>query len=335
MAKYKFNISKLDRLNKKLRKKPYKYIYKELMPKKLFNKIQKKIYLLTQKMVAKDWDKVLEDYFANKIKIDEIKAKKTIDDEKIIWQFWGQGWDFEKLPEVVKISYKAMEKYKKDYTVIRLDINSVNEYLEIPEYILEKLENKKMSFAHFSDIIRLALLNNYGGVWIDATILLTDYLPEKYFEMNYFMFQRDDNLESKDKKEWEEYDDFYFSWDKNMKVRVLNSIIFSKKNNKVIRASLDLLLIFWKDNEIVPNYFFYQVLYNELIENYYKEYQCQIVSDTLTHELIKVWFEKYSEEELKKIEKRNSIHKLTYKVERKAEETKGTFLDYFRKLYNL
>ena len=39
MNNYKFNISKLDRLNKKLRQKPYKYIYKEMMPKKLFNKI--------------------------------------------------------------------------------------------------------------------------------------------------------------------------------------------------------------------------------------------------------------------------------------------------------
>ena len=54
-----------------------------------------------------------------------------------------------------------------------------------------------MGFAHFTDIIRLALLYNYGGVWIDATILLTDYLPQEYFEMDYFMFQRDDNLENK------------------------------------------------------------------------------------------------------------------------------------------
>ena len=333
MNKYKFRISKLDRLNKTLRKKPYKYIYKEMMPKKLFNKIQNKTYFKTQKMVGEDWDRVLKEYFTNKIETEQIKPKKTFNNEKIIWQFWGQGWDFEKLPDVVKISYKSVEKYKKDYEIIHLDMNNINDYLEIPAYILKKVENKKMGFAHFTDIIRLALLYNYGGVWIDATILLTDYLPQEYFEMDYFMFQRDDNLENK--KDWEDYDDFYFSWNNEMKVRVLNSIIFAKKNNEIIKTLLDMLLIFWEHNDLVPNYFFFQVLYTELIENYYKKKQCKIVSDTLTHELIRVWFDKFSQEKLDEITKRNNVHKLTYKIDSGKRDTKGTFLDYFKKIYDI
>jgi len=333
MNKYKFRISKLDRLNKTLRKKPYKYIYKEMMPKKLFNKIQNKTYFKTQKMVGEDWERVLKEYFTNKIETEQINPKKTFNNEKIIWQFWGQGWDFEKLPDVVKISYKSVEKYKKDYEIIHLDMNNINDYLEIPAYILKKVENKKMGFAHFTDIIRLALLYNYGGVWIDATILLTDYLPQEYFEMDYFMFQRDDNLENK--KDWENYDDFYFSWNNEMKVRVLNSIIFAKKNNEIIKILLDMLLIFWEHNDLVPNYFFFQVLYTELIENYYKKKQCKIVSDTLTHELIRVWFDKFSQEKLDEITKRNNVHKLTYKIDSGKRDTKGTFLDYFKKIYDI
>jgi capsular polysaccharide synthesis len=333
MNKYKFRISKLDRLNKTLRKKPYKYIYKEMMPKKLFNKIQNKTYFKTQKMVGEDWDRVLKEYFTNKIETEQINPKKTFNNEKIIWQFWGQGWDFEKLPDVVKISYKSVEKYKKDYEIIHLDMNNINDYLEIPAYILKKVENKKMGFAHFTDIIRLALLYNYGGVWIDATILLTDYLPQEYFEMDYFMFQRDDNLENK--KDWEDYDDFYFSWNNEMKVRVLNSIIFAKKNNEIIKTLLDMLLIFWEHNDLVPNYFFFQVLYTELIENYYKKKQCKIVSDTLTHELIRVWFDKFSQEKLDEITKRNNVHKLTYKIDSGKRDTKGTFLNYFKKIYDI
>ena len=333
MNKYKFRISKLDRLNKTLRKKPYKYIYKEMMPKKLFNKIQNKTYFKTQKMVGEDWDRVLKEYFTNKIETEQIKPKKTFNNEKIIWQFWGQGWDFEKLPDVVKISYKSVEKYKKDYEIIHLDMNNINDYLEIPAYILKKVENKKMGFAHFTDIIRLALLYNYGGVWIDATILLTDYLPQEYFEMDYFMFQRDDNLENK--KDWEDYDDFYFSWNNEMKVRVLNSIIFAKKNNEIIKTLLDMLLIFWEHNDLVPNYFFFQVLYTELIENYYKKKQCKIVSDTLTHEPIRVWFDKFSQEKFDEITKRNNVHKLTYKINSGKRDTKGTFLNYFKKIYDI
>ena len=335
MNNYKFNISKLDRLNKKLRKKPYKYIYKEMMPKKLFNKIQNKIYFITQKMVGEDWQELLTEYFTKGIETEQIKPKKTFENEKIIWQFWGQGWDFEKLPEVVKISYKSVQKYNEDYKIIHLDMNNINDYLEIPKYILEKVESKKISFAHFTDIIRLALLNNYGGVWIDATILLTDYLPQEYFEMEYFMFQRDDSLSLENKKDWEKYDDFYFSWNDEMKVRVLNSIIFAKKNNEIIKILLDMLLIFWKYNDLAPNYFFFQVLYTELIENYYKEKKCKVVSDTLTHEMIRVWFDKFSEEKLSEITKKNNIHKLTYKIDSKKRNTKGSFLDYFKKMYEI
>ena len=335
MNNYKFNISKLDRLNKKLRKKPYKYIYKEMMPKKLFNKIQNKIYFITQKMVGEDWQELLTEYFTKGIETEQIKPKKTFENEKIIWQFWGQGWDFEKLPEVVKISYKSVQKYNEDYKIIHLDMNNINDYLEIPKYILEKVESKKISFAHFTDIIRLALLNNYGGVWIDATILLTDYLPQEYFEMEYFMFQRDDSLSLENKKDWEKYDDFYFSWNDEMKVRVLNSIIFAKKNNEIIKILLDMLLIFWKYNDLAPNYFFFQVLYTELIENYYKEKKCKVVSDTLTHEMIRVWFDKFSEEKLSEITKKNNIHKLTYKIDSKKRNTKGSFLDYFKKMYKI
>ena len=306
-----------------------------MMPKKLFNKIQNKIYFITQKMVGEDWQELLTEYFTKGIETEQINPKKTFENEKIIWQFWGQGWDFEKLPEVVKISYKSVQKYNEDYKIIHLDMNNINDYLEIPKYILEKVESKKISFAHFTDIIRLALLNNYGGVWIDATILLTDYLPQEYFEMDYFMFQRDDSLSLENKKDWEEYDDFYFSWNDEMKVRVLNSIIFAKKNNQVLKVLLDMLLIFRKHNDSDPNYFFFQILYTELIENYYKDKKCKVVSDTFTHEMIRVWFDKFSEEKLKEITKNNNIHKLTYKIDAGKRDTTGSFLEHFKKMYEI
>ena len=214
-------------------------------------------------------------------------------------------------------------------------MNNINDYLEIPEYILQKLEAKKINFAHFTDIIRLALLINYGGVWIDATILLTDYLPQEYFEMDYFMFQRDDSLSLEEKKDWEDYDDFYFSWNDEMKVRVLNSIIFAKKNNEVLKVLLDMLLIFWKHNDLAPNYFFFQVLYTELIENYYKDKKCKVVSDALTHEMIRVWFDKFSQEKLDEITKRINIHKLTYKIDAGKRDTAGSFLEHFKKMYEI
>ena len=283
MKKYKFSNSRIYKINEKLNKKPYKYIYKELLPKKVYDRLQSEIYLLNQKTIAKDWDNILKDYFENKVR--------------------------------------------------GLDNESIKKYLDIPEYILEKLNDKRMGYAHFSDILRFALLSNYGGVWMDATILLTDYISEKYFQMDYFLFQRDENLENK--KEWEDYDSIYFSWSKKSKVRMLSSVIFSHKNNKVINTLLDMLMIFWENNDTVPNYFILQILYNELIENYYKNEQCQIISDTFPHEMFRVWFDKYSEERLLEIMKKSNIHKLSFKIENSKRKKDRTFFEYFEKMYRI
>lgn len=67
MEKYKFSNSKIYKFNEKLNKKPYKYVYKELLPKKIYDKLQSNVYLLNQKTIAKDWDNILKDYFENKV----------------------------------------------------------------------------------------------------------------------------------------------------------------------------------------------------------------------------------------------------------------------------
>ena len=64
---------------------------------------------------------------------------------------------------------------RRDYTVIRLDNKNLCEYVSFPEFVTEKLKNGNMSYTHFSDLLRLGLLNLYGGVWLDATILASWY----------------------------------------------------------------------------------------------------------------------------------------------------------------
>ena len=110
---------------------------------------------------------------------------------------------------------------------------------------------------------------------------------------------------------------------------------FSHKNNKVINTLLDMLMIFWENNDSVPNYFILQILYNELIENYYKKEQCQIVSDTFPHEMFRVWFDKYSEERLMEIMKKSDIHKLSFKIENSKRKKDKTFFEYFEKMYRI
>ena len=62
---------------------------------------------------------------------------------------------------------------------------------------------------------------------LDVTILLTNRLPGKYEKLDFFYVQRSDD--EKDKDYWENAFAYYFGWESDFKVRVLNSIIFATK----------------------------------------------------------------------------------------------------------
>lgn len=103
--------------------------------------------------------------------------------EKIVWSIWWQG---EKdLPEVVRISRTSLFEHCKDYKIILLSRYNINDYIHIPDYILEKVESKQLSFVHLADYIRVAVLKKYGGIWADATVFFTGDLPSEYFEREF------------------------------------------------------------------------------------------------------------------------------------------------------
>ena len=336
--KLKFSNSKVYEINRILNKKPWKYIYKEMMPKTLYKCIQGKIDFLQQEAVAESWDRIIEEYFKGKMDEVEVCPKKSLTGRKIIWQYWGTGWEYGKLPDIVKLCYKSTDKYKGNYEIIRLDNENFKEYIEFPEFVMEKIKSRSMGYTHFSDLLRLALLDAYGGVWLDASILLTAPLldhtasdiPEK---KGYFMFQRSESTENKEF--WKKLNSDYFSWDERSKVGVLNSVIFSEKNNKMIHSLLELMLIFWKNESEIPHYFFFQILYNELAEKYIPEEKCGIADDTLPHILFSKWNDRFSENELNRITEKINIHKLTQKGILKKKCIQDSFYDYFNKKFDV
>ena len=309
-----------------------------MMPKNLYKRIQRKVDFLQQEAVAESWDTIIEAYFKGETDNFEVFPKKSLTGRKIIWQYWGTGWEYGKLPDIVKLCYKSADKYKGNYEVIRLDNENFKEYIEFPEFIMEKVNIGSMGYTHFSDLVRLALLDAFGGVWLDASILLTaplsDYTPDDILEKKgYFMFQRSESTENKEF--WKKLNSDYFSWDERSKVRVLNSVIFSEKNNKMIHLLLELMLIFWKKESEIPHYFFFQILYNELAGKYMPEEKCGIEDDTLPHILFSKWNDRFSENELNSITEKTNIHKLTQKGISKKNCIRDSFYDYFNKKFDV
>ena len=96
------------------------------------------------------------------------KITVTANTNNTIWVFWAQGRD--RMPALVKRCIEQIDRMKGEYQLVVLDTNSYKQYVTLPDVVLRKLAERKMTLTHFSDILRIALLRKYGGWWMDATI---------------------------------------------------------------------------------------------------------------------------------------------------------------------
>lgn len=106
--------------------------------------------------------------------------------QNCVWTLWLQGE--ENAPPIVKTCFKSMRTYIKNRRLMILDEKSVAKYISIPKDIVEKYKKGIIPAAMFSDLVRYSLLYKYGGLWLDATVLLTDQLPAKIVNSDFFMF---------------------------------------------------------------------------------------------------------------------------------------------------
>lgn len=46
------------------------------------------------------------------------------------------------------------------------------DYVNMPDYIIRKQQSGEIDLTHFSDILRMMLLAQHGGIWMDSTLLI-------------------------------------------------------------------------------------------------------------------------------------------------------------------
>ncbi len=111
-----------------------------------------------------------------------------------IWSVWWQGED--NAPEIVKICADSVKRHKGTHPFRLITRENFREYIDLPEHITSKVQDKTMSITHFSDIVRVYLLYHYGGLWLDATMLVTDDIPEEIFTREFFSIKTGFNPKS-------------------------------------------------------------------------------------------------------------------------------------------
>ena len=260
--------------------------------------------LANHKRVAKICEELIVEYQKHPVHF-TFEAKKEFDTDRIIWQYWAQG--YKDVPDVVRSCLESVDKYAANYTVVRLTDENLSEYLDLPDFVQQK-RGVCFSRAFFSDLLRLMLLKTYGGVWMDATIFMTGPIPKKWEESDLFLFRRDPN--EPHYRYWRNTYAYYFGWAKGFRVNMLSSFIIAKQGNKTVSELCDLMLLWWRDHTDLPDYFFLQILYDV--------YDCpdefELISDTLPHYLQQsINDPKFMIMQREDILNRIPIHKLTYK----------------------
>lgn len=183
----------------------------------------------------------------------EIDPKSCL--SNYVWIFWAQGE--ENMPDIVRNCYKSIKKNAGESNeVILLDMESIKQYVVIPDIVYEKLYKNKMSLTHFSDILRFSLLKDYGGWWIDATIFLTQELP--CFE-SLFTIKNKYNESCVSRFMWSSFL-WYIPCHHPFPRFVLNGLIRYWKNNDYI---VDYLLL----DYIIKYYYDHNTLFRREIES--------------------------------------------------------------------
>ena len=88
--------------------------------------------------------------------------------KKRIFTFWEPK---DKIPPYLKLCLKTWEKFLPDYEIVILDYELTNEYLG--ENFFDKSLYKNFSLQKQTDAIRCAILNKFGGIWMDIDTIVT------------------------------------------------------------------------------------------------------------------------------------------------------------------
>jgi len=91
--------------------------------------------------------------------------------------YWDKGYD--KMPDMIKFIYNhnhAMSK-KHNFELILVTDENVGKFINVPPIF------NKLSPNHKSDVVRIYCLHKYGGVWIDADVIIIKDLNLQWANM--------------------------------------------------------------------------------------------------------------------------------------------------------
>lgn len=236
-----------------------------------------------------------------------------------IWLFWWQG--VEAMPQIVRSCYNRIKANNKN--VFLLTKENISQFADIPDEIYEKVKRGNLSYTHFSDILRLTLLAEKGGMWIDVTCFNPYEIPAEAKQM-VFCSPHDNLKQSQIKDRYSYFSDSggWRSW----------NLGTCMKHNYIFMFCRDMVQALTVNEKCLPNYFlvdFIMCYAYRKIPGAKKTIDMMPDINTRCADLFLNYFNKnriYDEKEYNELIKDNWLFKLTYKtIWKKKIDGKYTF----------
>ena len=81
-------------------------------------------------------------------------------------------WHSANLPVIVNYNIKRIKKNHPDYEVILLNKDTYKKYVNFDRYNFNFDDELLKTFTYFSDLLRIFLLAQYGGIWLDSSLII-------------------------------------------------------------------------------------------------------------------------------------------------------------------
>lgn len=213
----------------------------------------------------------------------------------IIWTIWLQG--MEQAPKIVQQCYASMCKHITDRPIVVITEDNFRDYVTFPDYIMEKYEKGVISKVHFADLLRVELLAQHGGTWLDGTVFCSDKPFQPYIlDGELFLFQMlkpglDGHCRS------------ISSW-----------LMTAYAGNPIILLTRALLHEYWRTHNYAVEYFILHDFIQMAVEAYPQVWSKVVpFSNAIPHILLLRLFEPFDSRVWEGIRAQTSFHKLSYK----------------------
>ena len=208
---------------------------------------------LTREYCFSQWNQILisksSNSSFNQHYIEMLHDEKPISTlNKTIWLLWLQGWH--QAPWLALQVALSWEINNPDWKIQYISLENIRDFVSDIDYIFDLTKN--ISNPAKSDIIRLSLLKNHGGVWADSTLLCMQPLDHWLFDAlkpsNFWMYHGTGAYMSPLHGP--------ASW-----------FIASHKNSYIISQWKKLCDNFWKNNQHTTTYNWLDCIFHFLFDN--------------------------------------------------------------------